>query len=93
MPPFDDGEIVGIVPGGVGEQLLCADVCAAKITDEVEALQRKQSRAGRGDAELLRDITQSFVRPTVVPRDIVHAGAGFVHQRRAEGMGPIRDSV
>ena len=90
----NNGEVVGVVPGGVGEQLLRADVGVADVADVGEAPASEQQPGGDArDAELRGDVAQAFVGAAVVARDVVDADARFVHQRRADGARPVQHSV
>src|SRR5262249_44938168 len=89
MPSVEEGEVVSVMEGGVGEELLRPYISAANVAGIGEPLQRQQSGPDVSDAELLRDVTQALIRAAILIHDVVHARTGFVHQRGADGSGPV----
>src|ERR1039457_7059910 len=88
-----DGEVVRVVVGGGGEQLLGADVGVAQAGSVREARNGKQSRAGVLHAQFAGDVARPFIRASFVQHEVIHADARLIHQPGTDGPRPVDDAV
>ncbi len=94
MASANNGHVIGVVIGRIGEQLLRADIGASDAGGEAAVeLERKQTRAGVPNAQLLANVTQTLVGVAIVEQDIVHAETRLVHQRGVDSPRPVDHSI